>query len=173
MMRKLLIIFFVATVCSTAQSESFVDMSYNKLTDLPDGVNVDGYSIMYASVDDNLTLKAGGMVVDVTDDNGYGIRDAAATFGGMIGMQSFATGTLYAGADLTLVDGDSDTSVSIGYSKQKVDEFSYDLSISHSDGESVFGVTIRIPVANGGGLLIGVADTDLSRVFNIGYSFGF
>jgi hypothetical protein len=171
---KVLISLFVAIlVCSTAQSESFVDISYTKLTDLPDGVNADGYSIMYSSVEDNITLQGGYMVADITDDYGYGVRDDVLSFGGEFGMQSFATGTFYAGAGLILADGDNETSVSIGYSKRKVDELSYDLAISHSDGESVYGATMRIPVANGGGILMGVADSDSSTAFNIGYSFGF
>ena len=172
-MKRILSIFFALTVCSTVQSENFIDISYNTLTGLPDGVNVDGYGLMYASVEDNITLQARYMVIDVTDDYGYGIRGDAASFGGDIGMKSFSTGTFYIGAELVLVDGDSDSDVSIGYSKRKIDELGYDFSIGHSDGESILSASIRLPVGNGGGINLGVADSDIGTAFGIGYSFGF
>ena len=172
-MKKILAILFALTVCSTAQSKNFFDISYNTLTDLPDGVNVDGYGLMYSSVEDNITFRGGYMVLDITDDYGYGFRGDAASFGGDIGVESFAAGTFYGGADLLLVDGDSDVAFSIGYSKRKIDEFSYDFAITHSDGESTFGASIRLPVSNGGGIQLGIADSDFSTAVTVGYSFGF
>ena len=172
-MKKILAVLFAFSMCSTAQSESFVDISYLTWSGLPAGLNVDGYGIEYSSVDDNVLLSAGDVIVDVTDDYGYGIRDDGAAFGGKLGIDSFAAGTFYAGAGLTLVDGESDTSFGFGYSKYKIDEFSYDLSVTHSDGESTFGAQIRLPVDNGGGILVGVSDAEIGNIVTLGYSFGY
>ena len=172
-MKKILVALFALSLFSTAQSETFVDISYASWTGLPAGVNVDGYGIEYSTVNENIMLSAGYAIVDVTDDYGYGIRDDAAVFSGLVGMDSFATGTFYIGAGLALADGESETSLDIGYSKYNINEFSYNLSVTTMDGESTFGAEIRLPVDNGGGVLVGYSDADIGSIVNIGYSFGF
>jgi hypothetical protein len=172
-MNKFLSVFFALAICSSAQSESFLNMQFSKLTDLPSDVDADGYirALTITSVKDNISLQGGFALNDALSDS-----DSAAVFSVDVGLQSFGLGTLYAGTDLSLSDfHDSDHAVTIGYSKRKIDELSYDFSVSSMDGESIYGALIRIPLANtyGGGALIGFADGDSYSQYTFGYSVGF
>jgi hypothetical protein len=131
---------------------------------------VDGYNVTYTSVNNNITLQGGIALVDASASEVLG----TATFSGDIGMQSFGIGTLYVGADLLLPDdGDLENSLTIGYSKRKIDELGYDFSISRINGESTYAALIRIPLTNSGGVLIGISANDLLSEYTIGYSIGF
>ena len=161
------------SLCSTAQSESFFGVSYNTFTDLPDGINVDGYAIEYAAVNDNIFWGLGYAIVDVTDDYGYGVRGDGASAGAAFGVSSFATGTIYGSAQLILAEGETDSAFSVGYAKRKIDELGYDISVSFMDGESSLVASVRIPVSGTGGIELQVADSDLSTLVGVGFSLGF
>lgn len=165
-MKKLLSVFFALAFYSTAHSENYLSIQYSGI----DGADVDGYSIIYTSVNDNISLQSGVVLVDANDS------EVSSTLALSVdaGMQSFEIGTLYAGGDLFFSDdGNSDETITIGYSKRKIDELSYDFSVSQNDGESTYAALMRIPLTNGGGVLIGMADNDLLSTYTIGYSIGF
>jgi hypothetical protein len=169
-MNKFLSVFFALAICSSAQSESFLNMQFSKY---PGDVDADRYTraLTITSVKDNISLQGGFAIGDVLSDS-----DSAAVFSVDVGLQSFGLGTLYAGTDLSLSDfHDSEHAVTIGYSKRKIDELGYDFSVSSMDGESIYGALIRIPLANsyGGGALIGFAESDSYSQFTLGYSVGF
>lgn len=165
-MKKLLSVFFALAFYSTAHSESFVNIQYSGV----DGADVDGYNVTYTSVNDNITLQSGIALVDANDSE----VTSTLALSGDIGMQSFGIGTLYTGGDLLFLDnGHFDHAITIGYSKRKIDELSYDFSVSQIDGESILAALMRIPLNNGGGVLIGMSDNDSLSTYTIGYSIGF
>ena len=174
-MKRILVALFALSLFSTAQSETFVDISYASWSGLPAGLDADGYGIEYSRVNENIMLSAGYATLDMSDDYyGYEISQDSAIFSGAFGADSFATGTLYIGAGFALVDGESDASLSVGYSKYNINEFSYNLSVTTTDGELSFGADMRLPVGKkGGGILVGYLDTDIGSITSIGYSFGF
>lgn len=173
-MKKILSLVFALFVCSAAQSENYIGLSYSLLSYSPDDldIDIDGYELSFASVEDNVAWKAGYGTTDATYDD-VSVSLDGAYLGWAIGKDSFASGTVYTAADVLFTNYGSETSLSIGYAKRNADELSYDLAVSFSDGQSTLGAGVRFPLSHGGGVEIGVSDSDSLRVLSIGYSYSF
>ena len=163
-MKNSLILVFTLLICSITHSESFVTFSHSTL----EGMSLDRYAINYNSVEDNTSWSGG---VDLVDSDTV---TSSLILSGDFGVQSFASGTVYWGIDISHSEhGDTEEDLSIGYSKRKLNELSYDVSIAKTEQGTLNTIMVRVPMTLGSGILYGLTDSDIGKQYSIGLSVDF
>ena len=174
-MKKLGLALLFIPATTFADNVGFFGAEYAVWSEISDDLNVDAYTVGYeAVIDEKFTAGLNYIAIDVEDNYGYGYRDDYAVVNLDVALNSFSTGSLYAGLAVAFRDGDTPELFKLGYAKRSGNGVDYDIAVGVDDGETLFDFSMRVPLGGSGlGLTFGVTDSDYSRVTRVGINTSF
>lgn len=161
----------LAPISLASAGSNYVNVTYSNVSGSGQysSVDVDGYTLAYTGVMENITYSLGAGFLE--DDYGNDLDVTALS--GRIGLNNFDLGTAYVGFSHTNPsEGDSETNLVLGYALVSNSELSYDISYTDTP-DPIIAASVRIPQNESTGIILGIADDGDLRQATIGLSLSF
>lgn len=171
-MKKTILALTLLTLAPISLANSnYVNVTYSNISGSGQysSVDIDGYTLGYTGVMENITYSLGAGYLE--DDYGNDLDVTALS--GRIGLNNFDLGTAYVGFSHTNPsEGNSETDLVLGYALVSNSELSYDISYTDTP-DPIIAASVRIPQNESTGIILGIADDGDLRQASIGLSLSF